>query len=160
MPQLQIGDFAPQLIWLAITFVTLYLIMARVALPRIGSVLREREKHIADDLAEAQRLKDQTSEAIAAYEQALAEARSKANAIANQTREELNAKLNAERAVIDQQIASKTAAAEARIQQIKENALGQIHEIAGETAQAVVDKLIGAKVTQKDVAATVAQYSD
>jgi len=72
MPQLELHDFAPQLIWLVISFVTLYLIMARVALPRIANVLEERRDRIASDLDKAEQLKRKTDEAIAAYEESLA----------------------------------------------------------------------------------------
>jgi F-type H+-transporting ATPase subunit b len=78
MPQLEIADFAPQLIWLTITFVTLYLVMARIALPRIGAVIEERRDRIADDLDQAEQLKQKTEKAIAAYEQALAQSRAEA----------------------------------------------------------------------------------
>ena len=74
MPQLNPLDWAPQLIWLVITFGILYLLMKRVALPKIGSVIEMRQGRIAGDLGEADKLRRETQEAIAAYEQALAEA--------------------------------------------------------------------------------------
>ena len=75
MPQLNPLDWGPQLIWLAITFGILYLLMVKVALPRIGGVIDARAAHIAKDLAAADKLRRETEEAIAAYEQALAEAK-------------------------------------------------------------------------------------
>lgn len=82
LPQLNANDFAPQLFWLAITFALLYVIMSRVALPRIGSVLEERKDKIQRDLATAERLKGETEKALEAYEKALADARANAAAIA------------------------------------------------------------------------------
>ena len=81
MPQLNPLDWAPQLIWLLLTFGILYLLMVFVALPRIGAVIDKRAAHIASDLASADKLRRETEEAIAAYEQALAEAKQKAHAI-------------------------------------------------------------------------------
>lgn len=160
MPQLQIGDFAPQLVWLAIVFTSFYLVMARIALPRIGSVLDERKARIEGDLAEAQRLRDETKAAIAAYEQALIDARAEAHSIIGKTREDLNAKLRAERAEIEKQIAAKIATAEARISEMKAKGLSEIHEIAAETAGAVVEKLIGVKTSKADVAAMIPVAAD
>src|ERR1041385_5689508 len=77
--------FASQVLWLAITFVALYLLMSRIALPRVATILENRQSRITGDLADAQRLKDQSDAAIAAHEKALAEARSRAQALANET---------------------------------------------------------------------------
>ena len=77
-PPFDASTFASQLLWLAITFVALYLLMSRIALPRIGSILETRHQRVEGDLAEAQRLKDQSDAAIAAHEKALAEARGRA----------------------------------------------------------------------------------
>ena len=84
--------FASQLFWLAITFVLLYVLMARLALPRVGAIIDDRQKRIAGDLAEAERLKEQSDAAVAAYEKALADARARAQAIANETRDKQQAR--------------------------------------------------------------------
>jgi F-type H+-transporting ATPase subunit b len=73
-PPFDKSTFPSQLVSLSVTFVLLYVLMARVALPRIASILEERRKHAADDLAEAQRFKEQSDAAIVAHEQALADA--------------------------------------------------------------------------------------
>ena len=78
MPQLDFSMWPPQLIWLAITFGVLYILISKFALPKIGGTIEQRQNRIANDLDEAQRLKDDTEKAIAAYEAALAEARAKA----------------------------------------------------------------------------------
>lgn len=155
MPQLDFSSWPPQLIWLAITFATLYFLMARVALPRIATVLEQRRDRIAADLDEAARLKQETEDAISAYEAALAEARAKAHAIAAETRDQLNAELDAERARLDREIAAKTVEAEQRIGAVKRAALGEVDQAAGETAEAIVRLLIGAKPAKKEIAAAV-----
>jgi F-type H+-transporting ATPase subunit b len=157
MPQLDTATFVPQLIWLAITFIALYVILSRVALPRIGAVITEREDRVAADLAEAKWLKEKTDAAIAAYEQALAEARGRAHGIANQTRDDLAAKLSAEKAAAGQETAAKTAAAETAVQEIRLKSLGEIERIATETARALVEKLINAKLKAPAVQAAVSQ---
>ena len=103
MPQLNPLDWAPQLIWLLITFGMLYLLMVYVALPRIGGVIEARTAHIAKDLAAADKLRRQTEEAIAAYEQALAEAKQKAHTIIEEGRTQLKQETAKERAKLDSQ---------------------------------------------------------
>jgi F-type H+-transporting ATPase subunit b len=157
MPQLQVGDFAPQLIWLAITFIGLYIILARMALPRIEGAITLRQGHIKTDLDTAERLRQETQAAIAAYDEALAEARAQAAAIAQKTRDELAAEIDRERGVIEKELAGKIASAEQRITASKDAALRHINEIAGETASVLVERLIGAKVSKNDVADAVAK---
>ena len=115
MPQLDPDTFAPQLIWLAITFIGLYFVMARMALPKIGNAIEQRRGRIANDLDQAQALKEATDRAIAAYEERMAEARSKAHVMAEETRQRLKDEVDAERARIDAELAGKVAAAEKRI---------------------------------------------
>lgn len=151
LPQLNVPDFAPQLIWLALTFGLLYLIMSRVALPRIGEVIEERSQRIQRDLDEAERLKGETEKALGAYEQALAEARSKAQGIAKETRDRLATEVDAERGSVESQMAAKVADAEKRILDMKSKALAQVSEIAADTASTIVETLTGGKVDVAEV---------
>ena len=157
MPQLEIATFAPQIIWLFITFLAMYFLMAKVALPRIAQVLDERQTRIDDNLEKAAALKAEAEAAAAAYESSLAQARSKAqeevkavldaaNAEQAKRQDELSAKLNKE---LD--------AAEARIAQAKDKALANIKEVAGDVAKATVDKLSGVSVDDAAVQAAVAK---
>ncbi len=156
MPQLNPLDWAPQLIWLAITFGALYLLMKYVALPKIGSVIEMRQAHIAGDIETADGLRRETQEAIAAYEQALAEAKAKAHAMAQAGRNKLNAEIAADRAKLEQELAAKSAEAEARIQSAKTAALKEINAVAAEVASDIVRRLIGVAPSQPEVASAVA----
>ncbi len=155
MPQLVFEDWAPQLIWLVISFVGLYLLMSRVALPRIGGVIEKRRDRILHDLDEAKRLKDETEQAIAAYESALAEARAKAHVIAQETRDKLKAEADRQRAELEEQLQKKTAEAEASIAKTKEAALSQIRDVAVDTAGSIYSELVGDEVSADQVSAAV-----
>ena len=135
--------FGSQLFWLAITFGLLYYLMAKVALPRIGTILEERNDRIADDLAEAEKLKLETDEAIAAYEQALGEARKKAHGIGHAARDKAKAKIEANRERIEADLGGKMKAAEAEIATMANAALADIDSIAGAAAEALVEALVG-----------------
>lgn len=159
MPQLNFADFPPQLIWLAIVFIGLYLLMDRWLVPSIGSVLEARHGRIEGDLADAKRLKDETAKAIADYERALSDARSKAGAMAQGERESLKNEIDAERAKVEAQLTGRLAQAEAQIKAAKDTAMGEVHGIAGETVEAIVQELLGIKVEKHEALAAVASHA-
>lgn len=150
-PPFDATTFASQLLWLAITFGIFYWIMKNVAMPRIAGILEDRKDRIAGDLSEANRLKDETDAAIAAYEQALAEARNKAHSIAHDTRAKLKAEQEARREKAESELNEKLQAAEVQIAGIKTEALSQIGDIAGDTTSALVEQLIGKAPTKTDL---------
>ena len=151
------GTFVPQLVWLALSFGLLYVLLKRFALPRVGEVIEERRERIARDLEKAENLKVETEQALANYEQALAEARTKANTIAKEINDKLTAEVEKERAKVDALIAQRIADAEARIAQSKARAMASVSEIAGETAAAVVAKLLGKEATKDEVQRALVQ---
>src|SRR5215468_896723 len=114
-PPFESNTYASQLVSLAIFFVALYLIVSRLALPRVGGAIEARQNKIDGDLAEAQKLKDQSDAALKAYESELASARSRAQAISNETREKSNAQAEAKRKTLEEQLAKKLAEAEKTI---------------------------------------------
>lgn len=160
LPQLHAPDFAPQLFWLAATFLLLYWILAKIALPRIGEVIEERRDRIQRDLAAAERLKGETEKALAAYEKALGDARTSASAIARQTRERLAAETDRERKAVEDELARKLADAEAAIGATKAKALASVKDIAGETVVAIVSTLTNTAVTKDEVDRALAASAD
>ena len=151
LPQLKTDDFAPQLVWLALTFGTLYWIMSRVALPRIAHVLETRRNRIASDLDVAQKFKQKSLDAETAYKTSLADAKNKAHNIAQETRDQLNAQTDAKRAVVDEQITAQLIEAEKRIKASKTLALKEVSAIATSTTGEIVNHLTGSKVSQNDL---------
>lgn len=158
-PPFDPATFPSQLLWLAITFGALYLLMSRVALPRVGSILANRKGIIDADLAAADASRQKTDAAIAAYESALAAAKSKAQGIANETRDAIQADLAAKRSAVEADLTAKVNAAEARISATKAEALTHVDEIATETAQTVVTQLVG-DVSAASVRAAVAKAKE
>ena len=142
-PPFQKDTFASQLVSLLIAFVALYLIVSRIALPRVGSVLDERANTIEGDLADAQKLKDQSDSALKAYESELAAARSRAQAIGAETREKLNAASEAERKTLEDRLSVKLAEAEKTIASTRETAMSNVRGIAADAAAAIVQQLTG-----------------
>ncbi|MEL6645594.1 MAG: F0F1 ATP synthase subunit B' [Pseudomonadota bacterium] len=143
LPQLDFSTFPNQIFWLIVTLVAIYLILNRVALPRIGSVLAERAGTITNDIAAAEELKLKAQEAEAAYDKALADARAEAQRIVGEAKAEIQADLDAATAKADAEIAAKTAESEAAINEIREGALDAIREVSRDTAGEIVGALGG-----------------
>ena len=141
MPQLDFSTFPNQIFWLIVALVAIYLILSRVALPRIGAVLAERSGAITNDVAAAEDLKAQAADAEAAYEQALKDARSEANRISQATRDEIQEELDRAIAEADAEIAARTAESESQIDAIRAQSAESVREVARETAQAIVEAM-------------------
>lgn len=144
MPQLDFEFWPPQIFWLALTFTALYMLMSRVALPRIATVLEHRRDRIASDLEGAQHLKLEMEGAIAAYDSALTEARAKARAILTESRAILQTELDADRTRVEAEISERIIKADHQINEMKLAAMKEIDLAATDTAKIIVKTLIGA----------------
>ena len=155
-PPMDTTTFPSQIFWLVIFFGLLYLLMSKVALPKMGAVLEKRANTIHGDLAKANALKDQTQAAVQAYEKALADARAKAQAIAAETRAKMTAEMDAERAALEKTLAAKSADAESKIAAAKAAAMKDVGKVAADTAAEIVAELTGSPVNKADAAQAVA----
>ena len=155
-PPFNAQTFPSQLVWLVVTFVLLYALMAKWALPKVARVIENRQKRIAADLAEAAQLKQQSDEAAAAYEKALADARSRAQAIANETRERQAKEAEAARKAIEDELNARLAQSDKAIAATKDAAMGNVRGIAEGAAAAIVERLIGSAPGDQAVTQAVA----
>jgi F-type H+-transporting ATPase subunit b len=136
--------FPSQILWLAIAFGLLYLLLARVVLPRVGGIFAARQQRIASDLEQAGRLKGESEAAIAAYEKSLADARARAQATVAEHQQQLARANEARRKQLDAALAERLADSERRIEQTRATAMREVRGIAVDTAGAIVERLVGA----------------
>ena len=155
MPQMEFADYAPQVVWLVISFAVLYLLMARLALPHIATVLQAREERVEKDLERAEVLEREAEAAERAYEHAAAETRARAQAVAAEAREKLQAEQAGRLAALEAELAKKYRAAEAGIAEAREKARAGLRDLAADLAQATAERLLGAKVDAKAAAKAV-----
>ena len=155
MPQLDFSTFGNQIFWLVVTLVVIYFVLSKVALPRIASVLAERQGTITNDIAAAEELKVRAAEAEAAYDKALADARAEAGRIAAEAKAEMQAEVDVALQKADAEIAARTAESEAKIAEIRDGAAQAVREVARDTAREVVAAL-GVDVDAAAVDAAVA----
>jgi F-type H+-transporting ATPase subunit b len=155
-PPFNKDTFASQLLWITLAFVGLYLLMSRVALPRIGSIIEDRKQRIASDFAEAERLKADSDAASVAYEKSLADARGRAQALANETREHETKAAESARKALDVKLNAQIGEAEKTIVARRSAAMVNVQGIATDAAAAIVERLTGAAPASREVEAAVA----
>ncbi len=155
MPQLDFSTFPPQLVWLAISFVALFVVMSKVALPKVGQVLEERQHRIDGNLDKAKSLKAEAEAAALAYERVLAKARADAREVIRAAGEQMAASAAEQGAELTTRLDGKIKAAEKRIAAAKHEAVANIAAVAAEVAAAAAAKLAARKMDRKTVAAAV-----
>jgi F-type H+-transporting ATPase subunit b len=155
MPQLDYHTFVPQLVWLAISFFVLYLLMSRLGLPKVRDAIEGRRRHIDRDLDRAAALKREAEAALADYQKTLTEARASAQETLRQTGERLAAEAAQRQRQLAETLTGQIAAAEQRIAASREQALAEIRGIAADIGGAVVEKLTGRAADPAGMAAAV-----
>lgn len=156
MPQLVFADYAPQVVWLVITFATLYLVLSRLALPGIARTLGNREARVRGDLEAAERLKAEAEATLGAYQKAMAEARAKAQAEMKQAAAAMAAEAAKRESAFAGEVNARTKTAEAAIATAKTAALGDIRSMASEATRQLVARLSGGEPAAADVSAAIA----
>lgn len=155
-PPFDTHTFPSQLLWFAICFGGLYLLMKRLVVPRLAAIVEGRAAKIAGDIEEAQRLRLQSDTALATYEKALADARASSQKIAQTATDQAKAEADTRRQGIEADLSAKLVDAERRIGEIKSKALAEVGAIAEDAAGAVVHALIGHQPSPEEVSAAVA----
>ena len=147
LPQLDIQTYPSQVFWLIISFIVLYLLVSRVAVPRISEVLEERQERIADDLDKAETLKKKADQVRGEYEKALAEARGKAHAATREAQDAIAKSGAVVEAGARDKVTVMLKQAEVRIAAAKNEAIGNVRSVARDVAGDAVAKLIGIQIT-------------
>lgn len=147
MPQLeQIHTFIGQIFWLIITFGFLYLILWKAALPRVSSILLERQDRIDEDIQKAVEFKKEAEKAVAAYEKLVADAQSNAQAVIREANEKQAARAATRQEALTEKIKVDIANAEKRIDEARSEAINNIQSVSIEVAQSAASRLIGIEI--------------
>ena len=154
-PPFATETFGGQLLWLAITFVVLYTLMSKLVLPRLTGIIENRRAMIAKDLDDAAAMKTRAEEAGTAYDKALAEAKGRAQTLAQETRAKLSAESDAQRKALEADLNARLAESEATITARKAEAMGHVRGIARDTASAIIERLTGRTPAPQSVEAAL-----
>lgn len=150
MPQLDVTTFGNQIFWLLVVLAVIYWVLSRIALPRIGGVISDRQGAVTGDLMAAEEFKQKAKEAEAAYDKALADARAEAQKIVAANKADIQKELNAAIAHADAEISARAAESEKRIAEIRATASEDAREVARDVTAALVENF-GGSVDQNQV---------
>jgi F-type H+-transporting ATPase subunit b len=156
-PPFDSAHFASTLIWLAISFGLLYYLMSKIALPRVENILKARADKIASDLKSAHVAREKSEKAAADHDRSIAEAKTKAQGLAQQTQAKINAETDAKHKALEAELNAKLASAEKQIVETKTTAMASVESIAKDAAAAIVERLTGRPADPSAVAAAVAK---
>ena len=154
-PPFKTETFPSQIFWLAITFAFLFVVLWRLAGPRISGTIAARRGRIDGDLAEAQKHKSDAEAAQAAYQTALAGARARAQSLADANRKSIHDEIEREKAAADARAQDDVAKAESRIAATRGEARGHVVAAARDAAVQIVAHLTGETVSPDEAAAAV-----
>jgi F-type H+-transporting ATPase subunit b len=149
-------NFTPMLIWLSLSFGLFYLLMSKIALPRVESILHARAHKITKDIGEANAFRARSKEAAAAHDKTIADAKAKALALAQETHARLTAETETNRLALEAELNARLAASEMQILEMKGKAMGNVEAIAGEAAAAIVQHITGQPADPTAIARAIA----
>ncbi len=149
MPQMEFADYVPQIVWLVITFATLYFLMAKLALPRITDILETRQRRLDHDLELTETLRDDATAALAEYESAIAAARGESELILAEAHERIHSEARQQLDDLNARLEGEIAESEARIGNIMTQAMGELAVAASDAARTATERLIGFEVSEE-----------
>ena len=155
MPQMEFADYMPQVGWLVITFATLYLLMAKLALPRITDILETRQRRLDHDLELSEKLRDAAQATLAEYDAAIVSARAEAESLLAKARENIQTDTQERIAELNVRLESEIRESDARIRHAMSQAMDELMIVAGNSARAAVERLAGIKVSDEQAKVAV-----
>ena len=155
MPQMEFADYMPQVVWLVITFATLYVLMAKLALPRITDILETRQRHLEHDLELSEKLRDEAQATLAEYDAAIVSARAETESLLAKARESIQTETQERITELNGRLESEIRESDARIRHAMSQAMDELVVVAGNSARAAVERLAGIKVSDEQARVAV-----
>ncbi len=151
MPQLDFSTFLPQIFWLFISLSFLYIVLSRYALPRVSDVIEERKDIIAQDIDSAKKFSSETELAIEELNMKLSEAKINSQSLMNNSLQEIKESNEEKKAILLKEINDNIVAAEAKIQEKKEESLSEISSVSEDIAIEMLGNLSIGEIDKEKV---------
>jgi F-type H+-transporting ATPase subunit b len=153
LPQFDATQWPGQMVWMLIIFAVMFVLFARVFVPRVGGTISAREDRIAGDIGDARRMKAEADAEAAASAAETAQAHARAQRLALEARTRVQDEAAAEGALEQAKLVEQMARAETQITMARNEALKHVRQIAADTATAIVEKLTGHAPTAAQLSA-------
>ena len=151
MPQLDFSTFLPQIFWLFISLSFLYIVLSRYALPRVSDVIEERKDIIAQDIDSAKKFSSETDLAIEELNMKLSEAKINSQSLMNDSLQEIKESNEEKKSILLKEINDDIVAAEAKIQEKKEESLSEISSVSEDIAIEMLGNLSIGEIDKEKV---------
>ena len=152
MPQLEISTYPSQIFWLVVSFIILYIIMSRIIIPRISSVVKNRESEIKNNINASEQLYKDTKIINDELEKVREDTETEAREIINNLKEATNKKIIKNYEALKEKIEKRLQKDEQEILQNKKKALKEINKISLNLTEEILKKISdGKKVKKKKI---------
>ena len=155
MPQLNPEFWIAQIFWLILIFLTLYLILWKVFLPKITYSIENRKSRIVNNLDEAQKLKENAEKKLNEYNEIIEKSRREAKKIIESNKKKLDEDIKNKKKNLNDEIEKELAVAEKEIKELKKSSLLNVNNIASETSAEIIKKITDFEVNKSNVTAIV-----
>ena len=155
MPQLNPEFWIAQIFWLTLIFSSLYLIIAKIFLPRITYIIENRKSRIVNDLDQTQKLKDNAEKKLNEYNEIIIQSKRDAKKIIDDSKKSLNQDLENKKKKFTEEIEKELLLAEKEIKDLKKSSVLNISNIAVETSSEILKHIINNEVNKSSVSAIV-----
>tara|TARA_B100001250_G_scaffold146250_1_gene125250 strand:+ start:217 stop:807 length:591 start_codon:yes stop_codon:yes gene_type:complete len=159
MPQLNPEFWVSQIFWLILTFGILYLVLAKIVLPKISDNLETRKSQILENIETAEKQREESENKIKQFEKIILETKIEAKNYVNEKRQKVLGDIAKKRSALEKDIDSEINAVEEEINKLKNTSGEKINKIAIDTSSEIIRQLIGEEVNNSSISAIVEDQS-
>ena len=157
MPQLDPKYWASQAFWLIVIFLSIYLLIAKIFIPKIKSNIDTREDKIRKDLEEAKTFLEEAEKKLKIYKDLIESAKIDSKKILSESRQKLNEDMQIKKEKIQKEIEKETRNAEREIQKFKSDSINKVSTISEDIVSNLLKDIFGEEGNKSSIKATISE---
>ena len=159
MPQLDPKYWASQTFWLIIIFLSIYLLMAKIFIPKIKDNIDARENKIRKDLEEAKMFREEAEKKSKNYKNLIENAKIEAKKILSESRQKLNEDMLLKKEKIQKEIEKEITNTEVEIRKFKSSSLNKMEKISENIVSNILKDIFGEEGNASSIKATITEVT-